>query len=261
MDKSFLYIDILGFEKLVRNDSEKIKKIFKIIDGLNVHRHPALQTVVFSDTILVFNKDDEYDNHYYVTYLIEYAQQLFYRLSLINVYFKGIITLGEFSFSRLNNIDAYYGLALIETYQDESELDGFGLFINKNISNEVVVFDKIDFNEKYDFILMCQSYIYLYQDTNGILPIDTNILVETDTYFRIDEDLRFFREIEYLKNNFPIEKVKAKYEKVYDLYKSVTPKFFEKFEIEGFLPFTLNPDYTGSMNPFEILAETEMNDS
>ncbi|MDR0430249.1 MAG: hypothetical protein LBH58_07220 [Tannerellaceae bacterium] len=149
-------------------------------------------------------------------------------------------------------------MALIETYHDESLLEGFGLFINKNLSSEVIVFDKIDFNEKYDFILLCQSFINLYNHTRGILPIDTNILVETDTYFRIDEDLRFFREIEYLKNNHPVPKVEEKYEKVYNLYKSVTSSFFQKFEEDGFLPFTLNSDYTGSMNPFEILAETEM---
>lgn len=69
--------------------------------------------------------------------------------------------------------------------------------------------------------------------------------------------MRFLREIDYLKNNYPIERVKAKYQKVYDIYKSVTPKFFEQFEAEGFSPFTLSPDYTGSMNPFEIQAEKE----
>jgi len=258
MNKTLLYIDILGFGQLVKDNSPKINEIFKIMDGLNVHRHFALQTIVFSDTMLVFNKNKEYPNHYYVTFLIEYAQQLFYRLSLINVYFKGIITFGDFNFTKLNNIDAYYGLALIETYSDESTLEGFGLFINKSLSDEVIVFDKINFNEKYEFILLCQSFMNLYKHTNGVLPINTDILIETDTYFRIDEDLRFFREIEYLKNNYPTEKIREKYETVYNLYKSVTPIFFQKFEEEGFLPFTLNADYAGSMNPFEILAETEM---
>jgi len=257
MEKAFLYIDILGFEKLVRDKSEKVDRIFEIIDGLYVHNHFALKTVVFSDTILVFNKNNDYSNDYYVTYLIEYVQQLFYRLLLINVYFKGVITLGEFNFSTLKNIDAYYGLALIDAYIDESKLEGFGLYINKNITADVIVFDKVEFNEKYDYILLCQSFINLYKSTNGILPIDPNILVETDSFHRIDEDLRFFREIEYIKNNFPIEKVRKKYEKIYSLYKTVTPKFFEKFENEGFLPFVLNSNYTGNFNPFEILAQKE----
>ena len=100
MNKTLLYIDILGFGQLVKDNSPEIKEIFKIMDGLNVHKHFALQTIVFSDTMLVFNKNKEYPNHYYVTFLIEYAQQLFYRLSLINVYFKGIITFGDFNFTK-----------------------------------------------------------------------------------------------------------------------------------------------------------------
>jgi hypothetical protein len=261
MKKAFLYIDILGFGQLVKNNSLKVDKIFEIIDGLSVHKHFALKTIVFSDTILVFNKKDEHSNDYYVTYLIEYAQQLFYRLSHINIYFKGIITLGEFNYSNLKNIEAYYGLALIDTYNDESKLDGFGLYINKNLSQEVIVFEKIEFSDKYDYILLCQSFISLYKITEGNLPLEINLLSETDAYHRIDEDLRFFREIEYLKNHLSIEKHRKKYDMVYELYKKEAPLFFEYFEKDGFLPFILNSDYTGSINPFELLAESEMNKS
>lgn len=86
MEKAFLYIDILGFKNLVTSNTDKVESIFKIIDSLHVHKDIAFQTIVFSDTILVFNKDNRYPLHFYVTYLIEYAQQLFYRLSMINVY-------------------------------------------------------------------------------------------------------------------------------------------------------------------------------
>lgn len=261
MKKTFLYIDILGFGQLVKSNTSKVDKIFEIIDGLNVHKHFALKTIVFSDTILVFNKNEEHSNDYYVTYLIEYSQQLFYQLSLINIYFKGIITLGDFNYSNLKNIEAYYGLALIDTYNDESKLDGFGLYINKNLSQEVVVFDKVEFNNKYEYVFLCQSFISLYKSTEGNLPIELNLLNETDAYHRIDEDLRFFREIEYLKNHLSIEKHRKKYEIVYELYKKETPLFFEHFEKEGFLPFTLNSDYTGSINPLELLAENEIKSS
>lgn len=258
MTRAFLYIDILGFENLVRTNPAKVEKIFKIFDTLKVHRHFALQTVVFSDTILVFNIDENRSVDYYCTYLIEYAQELFYKLSSINVYFKGLLTYGNFNFSQMTNIQAYYGLALIDTYKDESLLDGFGLYVDKSISEEVVVFDKVAFTEKYDYILLCQSIKNLYDDTSGKLPIDLELLSETDTYHRIDEDLRFLREIEFIKDNHPTEKVRKKYQDVYDIYKQELPLFFGTFEKEGFTPFAINPDYTGSINPFELLAEKEL---
>ncbi|KAF3980828.1 MAG: hypothetical protein HFP76_00060 [Methylococcales symbiont of Iophon sp. n. MRB-2018] len=130
MKRAFLYIDILGFENLVINNEDKVESIFKILDGLSSHSHNHffdLQTVVFSDTILIFNSTDTQEEqlHYYVTYLIEYAQELFYRLANINVYFRGILTYGEFNFNQLKNIQAYYGSALINAYNQEKELKGF----------------------------------------------------------------------------------------------------------------------------------------
>lgn len=259
MKRAFLYIDILGFASMVKSKSDKIELIFKAMDSLKVFKHDLLQVIVFSDTILVFNKDESRPTHYYVTYLIEYAQELFYKLNWINVFFKGIITYGEFNFKELNNYPAYYGEALIDTYNDEEKLSGFGLYIDKSLHEEVIIFNSIPFNDKYNYILLCQSFVNLYRDTNGLLPVDTpNIFSETDTYHRIDEDLRFFREIEYLKNNYPVEKIRKKYQDVYDLYKSCTPKFFDVFEADGFFPISLSEYYTGSINFTEILAEEEL---
>ena len=67
----------------------------------------------------------------------------------------------------------------------------------------------------------------------------------------------FFREIAFLKDNHPCEKIREKYRAVYDWYKGKTPRFFEIFEQQGFLPFVLNSGFTGSINPFEIRAEQE----
>jgi hypothetical protein len=89
MKRAFLYIDILGFGNMVQTNSKKIDQIFEIFDSLNVFKHPSLQVVIFSDTILVFNKENNWPTHYFVTYLIEYAQELFYKLSWIKCLFQG----------------------------------------------------------------------------------------------------------------------------------------------------------------------------
>lgn len=245
MKRAFLYIDILGFEHFVVTKSPKIKNIFEILDRVkayNLKYYFSLQIVVFSDTVLVFNKNDtkENDVRLYATFLVNYAQALFYELAAINVYFKGILTFGEFNFDQLKNIQAYYGLALIDTYRSEKELEGFGLFADKNISNEIVALEKVNFSEKFDFIILCQSLKSLYLMTDGILPIDINLLTDTDECYRIDEDLRFLREVKYQMSKHPKEDVKKKYRKVYDIYKNELPLFFEQFELNGFLPSTIS---------------------
>ncbi|WP_158795885.1 hypothetical protein [Pedobacter sp. L105] len=261
MKRAFLYIDILGFGTLVKTNPEKVDKIFEVIDSLRAHHHFALKIVVFSDTILVFNKNESRSLDYYVTYLIEYVQELFYNLCNINIYFKGIITHGEFKYSQLRNIEAYYGLALVDTHEDEKHLEGFGLFIDKSITDEVVVFDVTDYTDKYNFIILCQYLQNLYKHTQGVLPVEHDLLTDTDTYYRVDEDLKFLREITYLKDNHPLDRAKAKYQKVYDTYKSIMPLFFELFEREGFLPWLINEYYTGNYNPFDLISENELSGS
>ena len=258
MNRDFLYIDILGFSQMVREQSAKIPKVFEIIDNLSVHEHYAFHSIVFSDTIIVYNKDENKPNHYYVTYFIEFAQQLFYRLLSIGVYYRGLITYGEFESHELDNIQAYWGNALIDTYKDEKSIEGFGLFIRKDISNDILIFEKMSVGVNYDFVFLCQSYMNLYKRVHGELPINLNLLTETNEFDRIDEDLKFFREIAFLKDHYPCGAVKKKYQQVYDWYKERTPKFFKTFEEQGFLPFILNPDYCGSINPFETIAEQEL---
>lgn len=46
-----MYIDILGFSNLIKQNVERIKKLFKIIDILNAHKHNAFKTITFSDTL------------------------------------------------------------------------------------------------------------------------------------------------------------------------------------------------------------------
>ena len=74
-----------------------------------------------------------------------------------------MITNGDFEFQKLVNIQAYWGDALIEAYDDDSnKIKGFGLFVRKDLSDDLIVLDKMPLGEKYDFVFLCQSYINLY---------------------------------------------------------------------------------------------------
>lgn len=237
---------------MINEQSPKIPQIFNIINELSVYKHYAFQTIVFSDTILVYNKENDKPTHYYLTYMVEFAQQLFYRLLSIDVYYRGLITYGEFEFKQLENIQAYWGKALLDSYEDEDKLLGFGLFVSKDVSEDILIFDKMDMGGKYDFIFLCQSYINLYKRAKGILPVELEIITETDDFDRIDEDLMFLRQIAEMKEICPCEKIRNKYVAVYNWYKERTPKFFKLFEEKGFMPFVINSNYIGSINPWKM---------
>lgn len=237
IEKAFLYIDILGFTDLVNNHSEKVTEIFSIIDRLEVHNKGNLKVIVFSDTIIVFTMRESLKINYFVNDLVKYTQELFYKLSSIGVFFKAVLTFGEFSFSKMKNIQAYHGKALIETYFDTNSLEGFGLYVNNEIASWILGFDLIKLSEKYSYVLLCHSIINLYKETKGILPINPELLNKPDEYGNfctLESDLKFLETVSQLKNNFPSEKVRRKYEVVFNIYKGQLTSFFKVFKVKGF---------------------------
>src|SRR4051812_11950 len=109
--KYFLYIDILGFSALVAQD--RIGDLYHRLDSLNAHRHPSFSTIVFSDTIIIYNKDDldwdDQDKTALVSRLCEFAVDLFYRLISQDIHFRAYICSGEFAHSKMRYIEAFYG--------------------------------------------------------------------------------------------------------------------------------------------------------
>ena len=117
--KYLLYIDMLGFSDLVRKRGA-VKKLYETINKLNVHRHYAFKTIAFSDTLLVYNivnPTTKQDREYLVMYSCEFAQDLFYRLIGRDLHFRAYLTLGEFKINEFENLEAFYGEALIDAYE------------------------------------------------------------------------------------------------------------------------------------------------
>jgi hypothetical protein len=180
--KYLLYIDILGFSNLVR-ERGAVGRLYKTIDSLNVHRHHAFRTIAFSDTLLVYNitnPETKDDCHYFIMYLCEFAQDLFYRLVGRDIHFRGYLTLGDFIVADFKNLNAFYGGALIEAYEREKQIESTGLFIDNNILGDCDIFHF----EKYDE--RC-SYVYLMQSLDTItFPDDSGYPVDPILVFAQD---------------------------------------------------------------------------
>ena len=97
-ERFLLYIDILNFSNLVAQKG-KVEEVYEIINRLHVHRHDVFNTIIFSDTILVYNRVHPRgleEVRYIVMFLCEFAQDLFYRLIGRDIHFRAYTTCGDF---------------------------------------------------------------------------------------------------------------------------------------------------------------------
>lgn len=155
-DRLFLYIDILGFKELIESGGD-VFDLFQTIDELNVHNDNDFHCIVFSDTILVYG-DDRWLSapSQAVMWLVEFAQDLFYRLIVKDIHFRAYITIGDFHHYKLNNIEAYYGQALVDCYTKEKDIQCVGVFIDNSLVKYSDIFHTNKFDDNCHFVHVMQ---------------------------------------------------------------------------------------------------------
>ena len=222
--KYFLYIDILGFSKMVEQDSPKVKEVFSIIDKLNVFHHECFETVFFSDTLLVFNKDYavfEEDKNYLIMFLIEFAEDLFYRLADKNIFFRGFLVEGDFEYDKGKNILMYYGKALLKAYDSEKskKYPYTGLLIENKLLKNNLVFPTKKIDSKYSFVYINQQLEEFYQYKP--FPVDSYF----DEFVTPDliRDLIFLKQLYRNMNKAKREDIKLKMKNTFNLYSNRYP--------------------------------------
>jgi len=172
-DRYLLYIDLLGFADMTVREPRKVARLYSIIDSLNVHRHEVFKTIVFSDTILVYNHTEpksDADRDYLVWYLIEFAEDLHHRFTGQDAYFRGVICSGDFDHYNLKNIQCFYGGALVNAYLSEKAIDCAGLFIDSTCNNHNKYFRTAKYTDHLHFVYLNRHLEYLDQYCGGIYP-------------------------------------------------------------------------------------------
>ena len=262
--KYLLYIDILGFAAIAGSDSERVMRLYSIIDSLNVHRHDGFRTIVFSDTILVYNDftpRDEHEHEYAVMFQCEFAQDLLVRLVGQDVYFRALLDYGEFSHDRLTNIESFFGPALVRSYQREKQLQAVGLFATAACVARNRVFPTERFQEDLYFVFLNQSLERLQVNTGGQLPSDPIYVGNTDDYYRILWDLSFLASVHRHMREHPEQRVRAKHLATYDLYRRRYPHLLAAFESAGFQPECICPTHDWSREKAHFRDELETTDA
>lgn len=236
-ERFFLYLDILGFTDLVKEGSERIDDLYEVIASLNVHKHDAFKVIVFSDTVVVYNVDGgdtPADARYLIMFMCEFVQDLMHRLTKRSVYFRAIITYGDFTHYEINGTPCFYGNALIDAYNSEKELKAIGLFIDKKISHHCHIFKHREFNEHFDFVYVTQALEKIEEYGACGFPINYRLIEDTDTKWYVLPEIEHVNNI-YIgsKNKNYVESVRDKYIASWDMYCKHYPHITAQLLLSG----------------------------
>ncbi len=218
-DRFLLYIDILGFAEMTSKEPRKVARTYAILDSLNVHRHHAFKTIVFSDTVLVYNptpaqSDD--DRSYYVWYLIEFAEDLHHRLTGQDVFFRAVLTSGDFSHYQLENIECFFGAALISAYTREKSIPSLGLFLDENCAIHNKYFRTASLDGKSSFVYLNRSIEGLTQCTGDTYPFRDRAIEDQAPF--MPWQVRFLRDVHANMRSHRSPLVRAKFLTAWDFY-------------------------------------------
>lgn len=235
-DRFLLYIDILGFTEMVAKDPRKVARVYSILDTLNAHKHNSFRTIVFSDTILVYNNDapaNDEDRRYLVMYLTEFAEDLHHRLIGQDIYFRAALVAGEFFHYELEHVDCFYGTSLIKAYRAEKDIPSLGLFMDNECAKFNQVFRLDRFNDEFSFVYLNKHLEYLNQHTFGIFPTVFGLPVG-DIAPDVFGQIKFLQLIHDQMRSHPLPHVRSKFLTAWDFHKKRYPQMLRVLEDNQF---------------------------
>ncbi len=229
------------------NEEQKVERIYGVLNSLNVHRHDVFRTIVFSDTVLVYNHEDpikESDHDYIVWYSIEFAEDLHHRLTGQDVYFRAVLTRGEFKHQKMENLEAFYGKALISAYLKEKKIPSLGLFIDENCNEHNRYFRTAEFGQGLSFVYLNRSIEDLCRDTEDSFPIRAYYPRHiADSYPYLAWQVHFLADVyrNMRENNDP--SVRTKFLTAWDFYERRYPNLLAHLVKNNFLLESICPGY------------------
>lgn len=258
-NRFLLYIDVLGFSDMVYGDESRIVKLYDLVDGLNCLSHHAFNTIVFSDTVLIYNvaeSTSRQDDTYYVMFCIEFFQDLLYRSAGKDYYFRSVLVNGPFEHDSPGRVERFYGEALVRAYNYEKAINSTGLFIDRYCNELNLVFPTTRFNSELNFVHVNQSLDRLQQGWLGSIPIPRGLFEDQDHGWLIARDVKILERMHWHMKNDPCPRVRAKHLMAWDLYSRRYSAVMKQLEEAAFDPNFISPGYDWA-SEFQRIEEGE----
>ena len=232
-DHYLLYIDVLGFEKLVDTAPHRVDDLFEIVASLNLHQHSDFTAIVFSDTILVHNVNlptNDHDRQYIVMYQCEFFRDLMHRVAGRSLALRAVLTYGQFEHYSLNGIPYFYGPALNRAYRFEKSLKVTGLLMDQHCQRYNNIFSCRPFDNDWYYVFVTQA-LDTYEDTYGaMIPLPGIIIDDTGLGWFLGPELETLAFTSQQARTNLDPSVRAKHIATLKQYRSRYPKIFAALE-------------------------------
>lgn len=225
-DRFLLYIDILGFSNMVRDEPRKVVRVYEILDTLNVHSRSDFKVIVFSDTILIYNSQPATTNTestFCVQTLVDCAEDLHHRLVGQDIFFRGVIVKGDFEHYRRSHVERFFGGALITAYHAEKDIPSLGLFVTDECKAFGLFQPTAAFSPGLSFVFLCHGLRCLSMLATSAWPIDLGGSPGEDYGIHVPWDVRFLKDIHSQMRGHPSPAVRTKFLTAWDFYQRQYP--------------------------------------
>jgi hypothetical protein len=223
-----LYIDILGFAELTKTNPAKVEDIFRVITQMRKRNKNVYEILIFSDTILVTNRgipETPDDQMFCVQWLFEFAVDLQYQLSQLDVFFRAVLIKGLFNNYKQEGVDCFYGQALIDAYTKEKDIKCVGLFLDESSYKHHDGFPTIRHNSDLVFAYTSDSLEEHAKYSGDGVVLDKFILEETDDCWLLSYDVKYLSQLYNFGRKHPNPDVRIKFLAAFDYYEQRYPNF------------------------------------
>jgi hypothetical protein len=223
---SLLYVDVLGFAELTKSNPAKVEDIFRVITQMRKRNESVYDILIFSDTILIKNRGTPAtldEQMFCVQWLYEFAVDLQYQLSQLDVFYRAVLINGPFNSYKQDGVDCFYGQALIDAYKKEKKIKCAGLFIDKSTEELHGGFPCIRHSDDLAFAYTSDSLEEHSKFSGGLVALDKFVLEETDSCWLLSYDVKYLSQLFKHGHTHPNPDVRIKFLAAFDYYEQRYP--------------------------------------
>lgn len=155
------------------------------------------------------------------------------------MYFRAILTSGSFAHYHLDNVECFFGEALVNAYSSEKSIPSLGLFMDSYCEKFNRFFRLAKFNDDLSFVYLNRSLETLEEYTGGKYPITVSGI--TDQAPHTPWQVRFLQDVYQNMRQHKSPMVRTKFLTAWDFYAKRYPSLTQVLVENNFALSSLAP--------------------